>query len=68
MHGHREVYRVYRALLSAGRSYPDYNVRNYIMRRVRQEFRKNANLAGPALSLAFADVRFVSYPPLVPLP
>lgn len=57
MHGHREVYRVYRALLSAGRSYPDYNVRNYIMRRVRQEFRKNANLAGPALSLAFADVR-----------
>jgi hypothetical protein len=35
----------------------DYNVREYILRCVKQDFRKNSSLSGPALAEALKRVR-----------
>jgi len=47
----------YRALLRAGRAYPDYNVRNYILRRARDAFREHRGAAGPRAAELLGEVR-----------
>ena len=37
----------------------DYNVRDYILRRTKQDFRRNRALSGPALAAALQHVRGV---------
>lgn len=39
------------------RTAQDYNVRDYVLRRTRQEFRRNRALTGPALAAALQHVR-----------
>jgi hypothetical protein len=39
------------------RALQDYNIRDYVVRHVRQDFRKNAGLSGPALAEALEMVR-----------
>eukprot|EP00005_Dracoamoeba_jomungandri_P005249 CAMPEP_0174251342 /NCGR_PEP_ID=MMETSP0439-20130205/1193_1 /TAXON_ID=0 /ORGANISM="Stereomyxa ramosa, Strain Chinc5" /LENGTH=84 /DNA_ID=CAMNT_0015331625 /DNA_START=12 /DNA_END=266 /DNA_ORIENTATION=+ len=39
-----EVLRSYRRLLVSGRQYPNYNIREYIDRRVRAGFRENKDV------------------------
>lgn len=46
----------YRALLRAGRAYPDYNVRNYILRRARDAFREHRGAAGPQAAALLSEV------------
>jgi len=43
-----EVLRLYRDLLRLGRAYPNYNIREYIGRVVKQDFRTNAHITESA--------------------
>ena len=47
---------LYRAILRAGRGYPDYNIRAYVLRKARADFRAGAALpvGGPAALAAHA--------------
>lgn len=58
----------YRALLRAGRSYPDYNVRNYILRRARDAFREHRGAAGPQAAALLGEVGGAARGHAVPAP
>jgi hypothetical protein len=49
----------YRNLLRAGMGFADYNMREYVVRRTRDGFRKNRGATGPALAAAFNMVRVI---------
>ncbi|CAL9244457.1 unnamed protein product [Arabidopsis halleri] len=71
-----EVLSLCRALLRAGRQYPDYNIREYTKRRTLDGFRMNKNLTDPSkVNEAFAEAKaqlvvaervlkvYLAYPP-----
>lgn len=43
---------LYRDLVRAGKAYPDYNIRHYVLRRSREEFQAARNDANPSTKLA----------------
>ena len=49
----------YRNLLRAGMGFADYNMREYVVRRTRDGFRKNRGATGAALAAAFNVVSLV---------
>jgi hypothetical protein len=51
-----ELRGLYRALLRGGRLYPDYNFREFVLRRTRQGFRAGRGLAGDNAAAAVAKV------------
>lgn len=44
-----EVKALFRAFLREGRKFPNYNIREYIKRRSKEEFHANADLCDPAV-------------------
>jgi len=46
---------LYRVLLREGRGFKDYPVREYVARRVKDDFRKNRDLAGDQLTHALEE-------------
>ncbi|AED97437.1 putative complex 1 LYR protein [Arabidopsis thaliana] len=71
-----EVLSLCRALLRAGRQFPDYNIREYSKRRTLDGFRMNKNLTDPSkVTEAYAEAKkqlfvaervlkvYLAYPP-----
>ena len=45
---------LFRSLMKEGRNFPEYQLKNYIQRRVREDFRKNRSLAGEEAKAAIS--------------
>ena len=52
---------LYRHLLKTGRTFPNYNIREFVLRKTRQEYRRNKDIQDPgaiikALAAAINDL------------